>query len=129
MANQARRDGVTAAGARGRLPTDGAKGYGQAVSKSSYGRTQDAPSPRRRTGKPAVRAVDPNADQRLLEEIGYQLTADDDLDAPDVEVAVEAGVATLTGAVASKEVKRRCGEIAEAASGQPVVNQLKVSRS
>lgn len=133
MTNPARREGISARGARGRLRPEGAKGYGPAVSKSSYGREQEAYGQRQRTrsgSKTApVRAVDPDADQKLLEEIGYLLTADDDLDAGDVEAQVEAGVVTLTGSVSSKELKRRCGELAETASGQPVVNQLKVSRS
>lgn len=120
MASTARRSEVPVA----TKTTSKTRPAGAAATPTSKPSNYAAARPRAK--KPAVRAAD--ADDRLLHEIGFQLIDDDALDASDVEVAVDAGVVTLSGAVGNKESKRRCVEIAEAASGQPVTNLIKISR-
>jgi hypothetical protein len=69
------------------------------------------------------------ADERIREDVCDHLTEDDHVDASQIEVQVSGGEVTLTGMVASREMKRRAEEIIERQRGvRDVHNQLRVSR-
>lgn len=67
------------------------------------------------------------SDARLLEEISDRLMAHPDVDASDVEVTVDGGIATLAGTVQNRYEKRIAEYVAEDVMGvDDVNNQLKV---
>jgi hypothetical protein len=67
------------------------------------------------------------SDARLLEEISDRLMAHPDVDASDIEVKVEGGIATLRGSVENRYQKRIAEYVAEDIMGvDDVDNQLKV---
>jgi BON domain-containing protein len=67
------------------------------------------------------------SDERLLEEISDRLMAHPDVDASDIEVKVEGGIATLCGTVENRYQKRIAEYVAEDVMGvDDVSNQLKV---
>ncbi len=67
------------------------------------------------------------SDASIREEINERLTRHGQINASDIHVGVEAGVVTLTGAVASRKQKRTAGDVADAVSGvRDVNNELKI---
>jgi hypothetical protein len=69
------------------------------------------------------------ADERIREDVCDHLTEDDHVDASQIEIQVSGGEVTLTGMVATREMKRRAEEIIERQRGvRDVHNQLRVSR-
>ena len=67
------------------------------------------------------------SDARLLEEISDRLMAHPDVDASDIEVKVEGGIASLLGTVENRYQKRIAEYVAEDIMGvDDVSNQLKV---
>ena len=67
------------------------------------------------------------SDARLLEEISDRLMAHPDVDASDIEVKVDGGIATLCGTVENRYQKRIAEYVAEDVMGvDDVSNQLKV---
>jgi osmotically-inducible protein OsmY len=67
------------------------------------------------------------SDTRIREDVCDYLTDDDEVDASEIEVKVEACEVTLTGTVPSRDMKRRAEQVAERAAGvRDVHNQLKV---
>jgi hypothetical protein len=69
------------------------------------------------------------SDARITEDLNERLTDDDDLDASNITVRVNDGVATLEGTVESRWLKHRAEDIADSCSGvKDVRNELRVSR-
>jgi len=69
------------------------------------------------------------ADERIREDVCDMLTDDDHIDASQIEIQVRGGEVTLTGTVASREMKRRAEELAERQRGvKDVHNQLRIAR-
>ena len=67
------------------------------------------------------------SDERIKEEICEEMTRDPDLDASEIEIRVQDGEITLTGAVRDRHAKRLAEDISESASGvKEVNNQLRV---
>jgi len=70
------------------------------------------------------------SDERLKEEVCEQLTDAPDIDAVEIEVAVQGGEVTLEGSVPTRNMKRAAEDRAEAVSGvQQVHNRLRVESS
>lgn len=70
------------------------------------------------------------SDDRIREDVCDRLTDDPDIDASDIEVAVNRGEVTLSGAVRTRDDKRRAEDAIERISGvREVHNTLRVSRS
>jgi hypothetical protein len=68
-------------------------------------------------------------DERIYEDLCERLTEHGDIDASDVEVAVNAGEATLTGTVATRSQKRLAEDIADGVTGvNEVHNRIRVVR-
>jgi osmotically-inducible protein OsmY len=68
-------------------------------------------------------------DEALTRELQEILTADPELDASEIEVAVEGGAVTLRGTVDSSDAKLLAEELVESVTGvREVHNQLKVAR-
>jgi len=106
----------------------GAEGYGSAYPDLDPARVferidrGDVPSRRGQGPKGYERS-----DERIREDLHERLTEDPQLDASDIEVAVEAREVTLSGRVASRADKRRAEDIAESVSGVGhVQNNLRV---
>ena len=69
------------------------------------------------------------SDESLTHEIQEILTKDPELDAIEVDVAVEGGVVTLNGTVDSSDAKLLAEELVESVTGvRQVHNRLKVER-
>jgi hypothetical protein len=69
------------------------------------------------------------SDERIREEVCECLTADDRIDASDIDVAVRDSEVTLSGSVSSREEKRRAEDLIERISGvKDVNNSLRVER-
>jgi len=69
------------------------------------------------------------SDERIREDVNDRLSDDAWLDATEIEIQVAAGEVTLTGAVNSREDKRRAEDIAEQVSGvKHVQNNLRVQQ-
>jgi hypothetical protein len=69
------------------------------------------------------------SDERVREEICDAMTDDPMLDASEITVSVIDGVVTLSGAVTSRDQKRRAEDVADRISGvKDVTNQLRVDR-
>ena len=67
------------------------------------------------------------ADNRIQEDINDRLTDDPDVDASEIDVAVQNGEVTLTGTVDDRQAKRRAEDIAESVSCVThVENRIKV---
>jgi osmotically-inducible protein OsmY len=70
------------------------------------------------------------SDDRIKEDVSDLLTADDHLDASEIEVNVRDAVVSLTGTVSDRSAKRRAEDVAERAAGvEDVMNQLRVQQS
>jgi osmotically-inducible protein OsmY len=70
------------------------------------------------------------SDDRIKEDVSDLLTADDELDASEIEVDVRDAIVTLTGTVSGRSAKRRAEDVTERAAGvQDVMNQLRVQQS
>jgi hypothetical protein len=68
------------------------------------------------------------SDDRILEEVNERLTDDHDVDASEIEVAVENGEVTLSGTVNSRHEKRMAEDVAESCHGVvDVHNRLRVA--
>jgi hypothetical protein len=69
-------------------------------------------------------------DDRIREDVNDRLTDDDYLDATEIEVAVDAGVVTLSGTVEDRWAKRRAEEVAERVRGvTDVLNRIRLEGS
>ncbi|MFL6212111.1 MAG: BON domain-containing protein [Pyrinomonadaceae bacterium] len=69
------------------------------------------------------------ADERIRDDINDRLTDHPYIDATDVEVQVQSGEVTLTGAVETRQAKRLAEDIAESISGvKNVENRLRITR-
>ncbi len=67
------------------------------------------------------------SDERIREDINDRLTQHGQVDASDIAVVMNSGVATLTGSVATRDQKRQAEDVVEGVVGvQDVNNQLKV---
>jgi osmotically-inducible protein OsmY len=70
------------------------------------------------------------SDERIKEDVNDLLTADDHIDASEIEVDVRDAVVSLSGTVSDRSAKRRAEDVAERAAGvKDVMNQLRVERS
>lgn len=70
------------------------------------------------------------SDERILEDLSERLAEDDDIDASDVAIRVDAGKVTLEGSVEQRWIKHRIEDMAEACRGVvDVVNHLRVART
>jgi len=70
------------------------------------------------------------SDERIREDVNDRLTDDPYVDASEVSVQVSSGEVTLTGAVESRQAKRRAEDCAESVSGVThVQNNLRVQES
>jgi osmotically-inducible protein OsmY len=68
-------------------------------------------------------------DDRIREDVCERLSADDDVDASEIEVKVNGGEVTLEGNVLTRSMKHQAEDIAENVSGvRDVHNQLKVMK-
>jgi hypothetical protein len=66
-------------------------------------------------------------DQRVIEDISERLSDHPQIDASEIEIRLEEGVAVLTGTVSDRQSKRLAEEIAESVSGvQDVRNELRL---
>jgi hypothetical protein len=69
------------------------------------------------------------SDERIREEINERLTDHPDIDATEIDVQVQSGEVTLSGAVDDRYAKRLSEELAEEVSGvREVHNQIRVQR-
>lgn len=69
------------------------------------------------------------SDQRIKEDISDRLMQTNDVDASDVEIAVQNGEVTLTGTVGSRHCKYGVEHVAESVLGvSDVINQVRVTR-
>ena len=69
------------------------------------------------------------SDARILEDVCEALTRHGDVDATDIEVAVEGGEVTLSGTVDDRRTKRLAEDVAASCAGvHDVHNRLRVSR-
>jgi osmotically-inducible protein OsmY len=67
------------------------------------------------------------SDQRIEEEVNEELTRHPEIDASEIEVRVQNGDVTLSGAVEGREQKRMAEDIAERCAGvNEVHNQIRV---
>ena len=87
---------------------------------------------RARFERPSYRGRGPKnyqrSDERIREDVCERLTADDDIDASDLEVTVAAGVVTLSGEVDHRHDKRRAEDIAESVRGvRDVENHIRIA--
>jgi BON domain-containing protein len=99
-------------------------GYGQAQARSIFG--GNGAFRHRGRGPKNYR----RSDERIWEEVNERLTADDDVDATEIDVNVENGVVTLSGFVHSRYEKRRAEDVAERVGGvDDVMNALRVASS
>jgi osmotically-inducible protein OsmY len=90
----------------------------------NIGRGNDRPSYRGRGPKNYQRS-----DERIREEVCERLTMDHDVDASEVEVAVQDAVVTLNGTVNERHAKRIAEDICESVRGvRDVQNNLRVNR-
>jgi hypothetical protein len=106
-----------------RLGRGHAYGYGPAQSRSTWGGAGGRVSFRGRGPKNYRRG-----DDRILEEVNERLTDDHDVDASDIEVAVQNGEVTLSGTVNSRHEKRVAEDVAESCHGVvDVHNRLRVA--
>jgi len=70
------------------------------------------------------------SDERIREDVCDRLTEASDLDASEIEVTVDAGIVTLTGAVDGRIAKRRAEDLAAAARGvHDVQNRLTIPQT
>lgn len=70
------------------------------------------------------------ADDRVLDEVHEQLTADHQVDARHIDIRVASGVVSLTGRVSDKAMKYRAEEIAERVAGvKEVDNRIKIEKT
>lgn len=70
------------------------------------------------------------SDERIREDVSEALTRSHDVDATNIEVAVNDGIVTLTGSVDDRHAKRMAEDVAQDASGvRDVQNQLRVQPS
>ena len=96
----------------------GNRGYGR-----SYGSEIQSEGLHRGKGPRNYR----RADNRIQEDINDRLTDDADLDASEIDVAVQNGEVILTGTVDDRQAKRRAEDIAESVSGVThLENRIKV---
>lgn len=66
-------------------------------------------------------------DERIREDVCERLSADDDVDATEIEVRVQNGEVTLAGSVETRSMKRQAEDLAEEVSGvKDVHNNLRV---
>lgn len=69
------------------------------------------------------------SDERIHEEVCERLAMDHDVDASEIEVAVQGGVVTLSGSVHERRAKRLAEDIADSVTGvNDVQNNLRVTR-
>jgi len=69
------------------------------------------------------------SDERIREDVCERLTMDHDVDATEIEVAVEGAIVTLNGSVNERHAKRLAEDIAESVRGvKDVQNNLRVVR-
>jgi osmotically-inducible protein OsmY len=69
------------------------------------------------------------SDDRIKEDVSDRLTANDQLDASEIEVTVRQAEVTLTGTVPDRESKRLAEDLTERVTGvRDVMNQLRVER-
>jgi len=67
------------------------------------------------------------SNERIREEVADRLSADPWIDASQIDLAVEAGVVTLTGSVEDRRQKRLAEDVADSVSGvRDVQNQLRI---
>jgi hypothetical protein len=70
------------------------------------------------------------SDERIREDVCEYLSADDDVDATDIEVSVQDGEVTLEGTVQTRSMKHHAENLADEVSGvKDVHNRLRVSKS
>ena len=70
------------------------------------------------------------SDERIREDVSEALTRSHDVDATNIEVAVNDGIVTLTGSVDDRHAKRMAEDVAQDVSGvRDVQNQLRVQPS
>jgi osmotically-inducible protein OsmY len=108
-------------GARGRegLGFPGERTWGEAQSSAERREEQGR-------SRPAPRSVR-RSDERLADDIRDILTNDPELDARDIEVEVEGGAVTLSGAVADSDAKLLAEELVETLPGvREIHNRLRV---
>jgi hypothetical protein len=68
------------------------------------------------------------SDERIWEEVVHHLTAHPDIDASDIEVNVQEGEVTLSGAVNSRGARRLAVDLAESVAGvKDVHNRMRVA--
>jgi hypothetical protein len=95
-------------------------------SSSLFSHGNGLPAPGPHSGKGPRGYI--RSDERICEDINDRLLADGRLDASEIEVRVEAGEATLSGHVMSREDKRRAEDLAESVSGvKHLQNNLRVT--
>jgi len=69
------------------------------------------------------------SDERIREEVCERLTDDHYVDASDIEINVNSGIATLSGTVADRAQKRRAEDVVERVRGvRDVQNDLRIRR-
>jgi osmotically-inducible protein OsmY len=70
------------------------------------------------------------SDERIREDVSEALTRSHEVDATNIEVAVNDGIVTLTGSVDDRHAKRMAEDVAQDVSGvRDVQNQLRVQPS
>lgn len=107
----------------GERPGDPA-GYARGYSRAHTPGWADSPQDFRGHGP---RRTAPS-DEEVLDRICERLACDTDLDASEIEVSVQGGLAVLAGSVPSRQAKRDASAIAESTRGvREVENRLHVS--
>lgn len=99
-----------------------------------WGGREGMPPGSRTSGSPDYSGRGPSgyrrSDERIAEEINDSLTWDRRVDATDITVEVADGIATLSGTVSDRRMKRRAEDLADDIRGiEDVHNQLRVQRS
>lgn len=84
---------------------------------------------KRPTSAGRERTPEPGSDEQIWEDVHDQLMQHPDIDATEIEVAVDEGEVTLSGRVDSREAKWLAEEVVRAIPGVvDVRNKLKIAR-
>ena len=133
MASDYRNRGMFGYEGEGFMRGGGARGYRDLESGSDRGWNIGSASDRDFESRPSYRGRGPKnyqrSDERIREEVCERLTMDDDVDATEIEVEVQAGIVTLNGSVNERHAKRMAEDIADSVRGvKDVQNNIRVTR-
>lgn len=117
---------------RRREGIDRPRGYADLESERryAYGESSDYGRPPRQSFRGRGPKNYQRSDERIREDVCERLTLDDDVDASDIEVAVDDAMVVLSGTVRDRYEKRRAEDIADSVTGvKDVQNRIRVQRA